>query len=173
MVVHQHWSYWYLAIICAEANYFLRGLVAIMWHGPWSTAREVVMYFSHMTAIICDYLLPSVWGKLWHLVWIKTSRIHLQDKHYGESQNLQFSELWRLIILDICLFELCLKLMCKRCKSIPLYFFKPKSLLPLSYSSWKLVIFFLHWNRFGEMLLLTHISSTVNGCRQNESPNSW
>ncbi len=109
-----------------------------MWHGPWSTAREVVMYFSHMTAIICDYLLPSVWGKLWHLVWIKTSRIHLQDIHYRESQNLQFSELWRLIIFDVCLFELCLKLMCKRCKSIPLYIFKPKSLLPLSYSSWKL-----------------------------------
>ncbi len=35
--------------------------------------------------------------------------------------------------------------------------------------------FFLHGNRFGEMLenLLNNGSSAVNGCRQNESPNSW
>ncbi len=97
----------------------------------------------------------------------QTIKLHLlRPLDYENIQSLFDSKLWLYVVTSIIV---------KESFTQKLQF--AENFLPLKSSKMynKLVFFFFHQNRFGEMYhhSLTSGSSAVNGCRQNESPNSW
>ncbi len=165
--------------LLVPCNYLCRSILLPAWaggdHVTWTLERSkggCNVFFT------CDY--NCLWlssalclGKMMTLCLDKNLK-DSSSRQYRESQNLQFSELWRLIIIDVAPGLACLSCALNWCANQSLCTFPNISLCCSSHNPVEnSVIFFLHWNRFGEMILLTNISSAVNGCRQNESPNSW